>query len=277
MGFMSSAHCVGMCGGIMGALSMAIPAEAKTKRWWILLTYNLGRLLSYGVMGLLIGLFAAQLAEWGALTPLRWLAGLLLIMAGLYIAQWWQGLVKIEALGRYLWAYLQPFGKALMPVNSLPKAFLLGVIWGWLPCGLVYSALMTSMAQANAVDSGIAMVAFGIATLPSVLAAGVLAQGMMKLFRLPVFKNAMAILFILFGLWTFWGASGHDHSHHHESTAAGTSTASAPEMDHSQMHHGDMDHSVMNHDYHMMESGSSVADSSSSAASNMDHSHHHME
>src|SRR4051812_9310886 len=145
IGLVSSGHCIGMCGGIMGALSMAIPADAKKKRWAILVFYNMGRVGSYALMGLLAGFFAQEFAAMGGGEFLRVIAGLLLIAMGLYLANWWRGLTYLEKLGRYLWAYLQPLGKGLMPVNSLPKALGLGVIWGWLPCGLVYSALALAM------------------------------------------------------------------------------------------------------------------------------------
>ena len=233
LGLLSSAHCVGMCGGIMGALAMAIPAEAKARRWFILLSYNLGRILSYSLMGLLVGAFAHQLAAWGAVVWLRWLAGLLLIAMGLYLANWWHGLTYLERGGRYLWAYLQPIGKALMPVTSAPKGLLLGAIWGWLPCGLVYSALVYAMAQANPISSATVMLAFGLGTLPSVLATGLAAQQIARLLRVQHVRQLFAVIIMLFGLWTLWGG-GH-HGHHHGG------------MDHSEMNSAEMNHAEMNH------------------------------
>ena len=251
LGLLSSSHCIGMCGGIMGALTMAIPAEAKGRRLRILLGYNLGRVLSYSLMGLLVGAFAHQLAELGAVVWLRWMAGLLLIAMGLYLANWWRGLVYVESAGRYLWAYIQPLGKSLMPVNSLPKAILLGAIWGWLPCGLVYSALVYSMAQANSLASGALMLAFGLGTLPAVLATGLVAQQLMKLMQLRYLRWVFALSIILFGLWTIWGG-GHHHGHHTGMDHSG--------MDHSGMDHTGMDHTGMDH------TGMEHAQSSSSAA-----------
>lgn len=243
LGLVSSAHCIGMCGGIMGALTMAIPADKKAKRWVILFSYNLGRILSYSVMGLLAGLLAGQIAAFGGGVALRVVAGLLLIAMGLYLANWWRGLTRLEAVGRYLWVYLQPLGKGLMPVNSIPKGLLLGALWGWLPCGLVYTALGIAMTQPAPQAAASAMLAFGIGTLPAVLAAGVLANQLKQLLQKPGLRIGLAILIIIFGVWTIWGSLGHAGAHHHASEGS----VNHQEMDHSQMNHSDVDHSKMNH------------------------------
>jgi len=214
LGLFSSAHCVGMCGGIMGALSMAVPAEAKRKRWLILMAYNLARITSYGLIGLLLGRFAQELTAWGGQTILRCLAGLLLIAMGLYLANWWRGLIYLENAGRFLWVYLQPLGKKVMPVNSLSKALALGIIWGWLPCGLVYSALMFAIAQGEAITSSIVMLGFGVGTLPAVLLSGVFAQTLSSWLQIKQLRWLFALAIILFGLWTIWGSGMHSHSAH---------------------------------------------------------------
>lgn len=211
LGLLSSAHCVGMCGGIMGALTMAVPPEARQRRFALLLTYNLGRVASYCFMGLLVGMFGQGFVELGGAGWLRILAGLLLIAMGLYLANWWRGLRYLEAGGRYLWAYLQPLGKPLMPVNSLPKALLLGALWGWLPCGLVYSALVYAMSQGAAVNAALLMLAFGLGTLPAVLATGLAAQQFARLLQQRHIRWGFALLIIGFGMWTIWGGSQHDH------------------------------------------------------------------
>ncbi len=255
LGLFSSAHCVGMCGGIMGALSMAVPAHAKARRWFILLSYNIGRVFSYALMGAIVGLFARQITESGGAVWLRWLAGALLIAMGLYLANWWRGLTYLETGGRYLWAYLQPLGKALMPVDTVPKALALGGIWGWLPCGLVYSALAYAMAQGHALGGGLVMLAFGLGTLPAVLATGFVAQQLGRLLQKRQIRWSFALAVILFGLWTIWGGGHGSHQHHHTSPGAedhsmhhqNHSGMSHDEMDHSAMDHSVMDHSDMNH------------------------------
>jgi len=258
LGLVSSAHCIGMCGGIMGALTMAIPADARAQRWIILVAYNLGRITSYTLMGLLAGFFAEQFAALGGGVILRILAGVLLIVMGLYLADWWRGLTKLEAIGRYLWVYIQPLGKGLMPVNTLPKALLLGALWGWLPCGLVYAALAMAMTQPAPLLAAGAMFAFGLGTLPAVLAAGFVAQQLARILQRPQVRWVLALVIIMFGLWTIWGSLGHIGGHHHhsaESPATAThdhshmqhDMAEPSAMDHSAMDHSMMDHSHMDH------------------------------
>ncbi len=222
LGLISSAHCVGMCGGIMGALSLGVAAGDKAGRMRLLLGYNLGRIASYSLMGAVAGLLAGTLAAVGGAQWLRLLAGLLLLAMALYLAQWWRGLVYLENLGRYLWAYVQPLGKGLLPVTSLRQALLLGAIWGWLPCGLVYTALAYAMAQADWVGAASVMLAFGLGTLPAVLATGLLAQSFARLLQARALRLGFALLLAAFGMWTILGSWGHDHHtgdrhtpHHH--------------------------------------------------------------
>ncbi len=221
LGLVSSGHCIGMCGGIMGALSTAIPEGAAYKRWRILLSYNVGRIASYSVMGFILGIASAQFSGLGGGSLLRLLAGLLLIVMGLYLADWWRGLKYLEALGRYVWVYLQPLGKNLFPVTGPFRAFLLGCVWGWLPCGLVYSALALALAQPSPWLAGGAMFAFGLGTLPVVLAAGAATQALGRFLRRRDFRSVMAVLIILYGVWTIysgmgWGGDLHNHDRSHD-------------------------------------------------------------
>lgn len=243
LGLVSSTHCIGMCGGIMGALTMAIPANARAQRWMILVAYNLGRITSYAVMGLLAGLFAEQFAAFGGGILLRVLAGVLLIAMGLYLADWWRGLTKLETLGRYLWVYLQPLGKGLVPVNNIPKALLLGALWGWLPCGLVYAALAMAMTQPAPGLAAGAMLAFGLGTLPAVLAAGIAAQQLTRLLQQRQVRTGLALIIIIFGIWTIWGSAGHSQNHHH----ASMQEHATDQVDHSHMHHSSAEPSVVDH------------------------------
>ncbi|WP_347331267.1 sulfite exporter TauE/SafE family protein [Marinimicrobium locisalis] len=212
LGLFSGAHCIGMCGGIMGALSVAIPAEARGRRWLLLLGYNLGRVSSYTLLGTLAGGLAG---EFSPLAPvLRLIAGLLLVAMGLYLANWWRGLVWLEKGGRVFWRYLQPLGRHLMPVTRLPQALMLGALWGWLPCGLVYTALAYALAQGGALAGGGVMLAFGLGTLPAVLAAGAAAHTLTRYLQKPSLRRLLALLIIGFGLWTLWPAvSTGEHSH----------------------------------------------------------------
>ena len=184
IGLLGGMHCIGMCGGIMGALSFSVPPEQSARRWRILMSYNLGRVASYGLIGLVAGALSYQFSGGHGLSVLRVVAGLLLIAMGLYLANWWRGLTYLEKIGSLLWVRIQPLGKALMPVKNSGQALLLGGIWGWLPCGLVYTALAYATAQAHPVGAMGVMLAFGLGTLPMVLASGVFAERIKDLLQL---------------------------------------------------------------------------------------------
>ncbi|TXH92792.1 MAG: sulfite exporter TauE/SafE family protein [Pseudomonas sp.] len=209
LGLLGGGHCLGMCGGLMGALTLAIPPDQRGRRLRLLLAYNFGRILSYACAGLLMGLAGLAVANSPAAMILRIVAALLLVAMGLYLAGWWSGLTRIEALGRHLWRHLQPFASRLMPVSSLPRALLLGAIWGWLPCGLVYSTLLWASSQGAPADSALLMLAFGLGTMPVLLATGLAAERLTALLRLRGVRIAGGLLVILFGLWTLPGPHQH--------------------------------------------------------------------
>jgi len=209
LGLLGGGHCLGMCGGLMGALSLAIPAERRHQRLRLLVAYNAGRILSYTAAGLLLGLAGWALASGPLAAVLRSIAGLLLIAMGLYLAGWWSGLTRIEALGRGLWRRLQPITRRFMPITSAQRALLLGGLWGWLPCGLVYSTLLWAASQGDALHSAALMFAFGLGTLPVLLATGLAAERLVGLLRRRGVRVAGGLLVILFGLWTLPGPHQH--------------------------------------------------------------------
>ncbi len=209
LGLLGGGHCLGMCGGLMGALTLAIPPEQRGRRLRLLVAYNLGRVVSYACAGLLLGLAGWAVASSPAAMALRVVAALLLIAMGLYLAGWWNGLTRIEALGRGLWRVIQPAACRLMPVSSLPQALLLGALWGWLPCGLVYSTLLWAASQGSAGYSAALMLAFGLGTWPILLATGLAAQRVNAMLRRRSVRVAGGLLVILFGLWTLPGPHQH--------------------------------------------------------------------
>ncbi|HFL2187039.1 TPA: sulfite exporter TauE/SafE family protein [Pseudomonas putida] len=209
LGLLGGGHCLGMCGGLMGALTLAIPPEQRGRRLRLLLAYNLGRILSYASAGLLLGLAGWAVASSPAALALRVVAALLLIAMGLYLAGWWSGLTRIEALGRGLWRHIQPLASRLLPVSSLPRALLLGALWGWLPCGLVYSTLLWAASQGNAGYSAALMLAFGLGTWPVLLATGLAAERVNALLRRRSVRVAGGVLVMLFGMWTMPGPHQH--------------------------------------------------------------------
>jgi sulfite exporter TauE/SafE len=192
VGLLGGVHCVGMCGGIVGALSFGLPEEVRQsprRMLPYLLAYNLARILSYTLAGALLGGIVALAGQMVAIHQwqqgLLMLAGIFMILLGLYIGGWWRVLLRLERAGGYLWRHIEPLGRRLMPVRRVPQALLLGLIWGWLPCGLVYSVLIWSMASGGAVSGGLLMLSFGLGTLPNLLAMGVFAAGLARFMRLP--------------------------------------------------------------------------------------------
>jgi len=213
IGLLSGAHCIGMCGGITNALSFAIPEPQRKLRQAtpILLLYNAGRIFSYTIAGAIVGLLGGWLQQTGSAAgpALRLFAGLMLIAMGFYLAGWWRGLTYLEQLGGYLWKYLQPIGKRLLPVTRLPQAAALGMLWGWLPCGLVYSALTWSAASASWLQSSLIMFSFGLGTLPVMLMTGLFAHQVKVWLQRNAIRNLAALLVIGFGVWTIAGALYH--------------------------------------------------------------------
>ncbi|MEE4922438.1 sulfite exporter TauE/SafE family protein [Pseudomonas alliivorans] len=209
LGLLGGGHCLGMCGGLMGALTLAIPREQRTRRLRLMMAYNLGRIISYAIAGFFSGLVGWAVANSPGATTLRVIAALLLIAMGLYLAGWWSGLTRIERLGRGIWRHLQPFATRLLPISSMPRALLLGALWGWLPCGLVYSTLLWAASQGNAIDSALLMLAFGLGTWPVLLATGLAAERTTALLRKRSVRAAGGVLVILFGLWTWPGPHQH--------------------------------------------------------------------
>jgi sulfite exporter TauE/SafE len=209
VGLLGGVHCVGMCGGIVGALSLGLPAERNLP---ILLAYNLGRIGSYTVAGALMGAlgfyFSGLLPVQTAQRVLLSFAGLFLILMGLYLAGWWNGLSRLERAGGVLWRRIEPLGRGLLPVRSVRQGLLLGLLWGWLPCGLVYSALVWTVSAGSALEGALLMLAFGLGTLPNLLLMGVAAAQLKRWVRHPAVRMAAGCLVMVFGallLFDAWG------------------------------------------------------------------------
>ncbi|MBY4677808.1 sulfite exporter TauE/SafE family protein [Marinobacterium arenosum] len=200
LGLLGGGHCLGMCGGIAAGVALGTPQQSQ--RGLMLLGYNGGRILSYSLAGALVGSLSWLLRDQPVMLALRSLAGLMLIVMGLYIGQWWQGLLRLERLGGQLWRLIQPLARNLLPARTLPQAFALGAVWGWLPCGLVYSTLIWASAAGSWQQSALLMAGFGAGTLPALLLTGLLAQQMQQLLQRRLTQQLFGLLIILFGLFT---------------------------------------------------------------------------
>jgi hypothetical protein len=207
VGLLGGVHCAGMCGGIVGALSFGLKGGRNLP---LLLAYNLGRISSYTFAGALVGAlgfyFSGLLPVQTAQHVLLSLAGLFLILMGLYLAGWWNALSRLEQAGGHLWRRIEPLGRRLLPVRSVPQALMLGALWGWLPCGLVYSALVWTVSAGGALEGAMLMAAFGLGTLPNLLLMGVAANQLSRWVRNPTVRALAGLLVIGFGLSLLYDA-----------------------------------------------------------------------
>ena len=208
VGLLGGTHCVGMCGGIVGALTLG-----GAPRWRIHLAYNAGRIASYALAGAVAGaLGAASLAAGkaeGVRLGLYALANLMLVLLGVYLLGVVQVLLPIERLGHHLWRRLQPLGRRFLPAQSVAQAFPLGLLWGWLPCGLVYSALASALTAGSATRGAAMMLAFGLGTLPNLLLAGMLLARLNEFVRRVAVRRIAGLLVLGFGLYGLLGLVRH--------------------------------------------------------------------
>ncbi|MCP1727502.1 sulfite exporter TauE/SafE [Natronospira proteinivora] len=225
-GLAGSLHCLGMCGGIAASLGMAGSVGTNARRGWLnALLYNVGRITSYAVIGaaaagLVMALgIAVGRPDWGGL--LRLVTAFILIAIGVQLAFNWAGLRRIEALGGRVWQHLAPLARRFMPPKTPLHALALGGLWGWLPCGLVYTMVLAASVSGNPINGAAIMIAFGLGTLPAMTGTSLMGQQAQRLRQHPAFRQLAGALLIFFGLWTaFFPLSslmpGHgDHSHSH--------------------------------------------------------------
>jgi sulfite exporter TauE/SafE len=202
VGLLGGGHCIGMCGGIVGAVSMHLP-QHKTKAPF-LLAYNAGRILSYAVAGAVAGLVGASSFFLQHILPIQHflygISSLMLIALGLYLAGFWHGITYVESAGKAIWKILQPYSKRYIPVQNAKQAFILGSLWGWLPCGLVYSVLIAAIATGNPLNGGLLMLAFGLGTLPTLITMGMTAVKLKAVLQNIWVRRAGGLLVLGFGV-----------------------------------------------------------------------------
>jgi len=204
IGLAGAGHCLGMCGGIAAALSLGQGAGPR-----LTFAYHGGRLLSYAGLGGALGLIAGSinLAVWTL--GLRYLAGALLVAMGLAIADWWRGISWLERAGARLWRPVQRLSSRLLPLRSARQAMLLGLCWGLMPCGLIYSALAWTATRQNAFESAALMLLFGAGTLPAMLATSFGASGVQALLRKRGLKLFIGVALVAAGLWSLYLTAAH--------------------------------------------------------------------
>lgn len=192
VGLAGGVHCASMCGGVVTALSSQtprpgariIPIESvkstslALQRIYLILSYNSGRITTYTALGALFGsLGSASLLLQGVLPIERILfvlANLLMIAIGLYLFGVFPALTRIEQLGGALWQRIKPRLARVLPADTPQRGALLGLLWGFVPCGMVYTMLLTALVSGSAGRGALVMLAFGLGTLPNLLGLGLL-------------------------------------------------------------------------------------------------------
>ncbi|HCX32646.1 MAG TPA: hypothetical protein DHV08_03215 [Rhodocyclaceae bacterium] len=203
IGLLGGVHCAAMCGGIVGALSR--PSANGRGRFALHLAYNAGRIGAYVAAGALAGAVGgAGLLLEGVLPVQLGLyvaANLMLVALGAYLLGFTRVLAPTERAGELLWRKIRPLGTRFLPATRVSQALPLGMLWGFLPCGMVYSVLATALVSGSALRGAALMAAFGLGTLPNLLAAGALLAWLNRGNHVRALRLASGLLVLGFGLW----------------------------------------------------------------------------
>lgn len=204
IGLLGGTHCVGMCGGIVSALSVRLPGQGA-RDWPLHLAYNLGRISSYTLAGALLGSIGSMGMLLNNLLPVQMvmyvLANLMLVALGFYLTGFAQSLTWLEKLGQRLWSRIQPLTRRFLPARSVAQAYPLGLLWGFLPCGMVYSVLATALVSGSSARGAGLMLAFGLGTLPNLMLAGLLLVRLKQFTRRRAVRLVSGVLVLGFGLF----------------------------------------------------------------------------
>ncbi|BAW80149.1 hypothetical conserved protein [Candidatus Nitrosoglobus terrae] len=213
LGLLSALHCVAMCGAIIGTLTLSLPREVRNHKKRLvpfIFAYNIGRIVSYITMGLIMGVLVKLLGTIShpvvvligisGHSVLQAISSFIMLGTGLYIANWFPRFARVDRLGVPLWRKLEPLGRQLIPVRTLKHAFIFGTIWGWLPCGLVYNAVAVAATTGSGTRSALTMLVFGIGTLPAVMSAGIFTIWMTHLAKLKGLRHIAGLLIITIAL-----------------------------------------------------------------------------
>ena len=208
LGLAASGHCLVMCGGITAALGMAAGKDSQGRtRPTLLISYQMGRISSYSLAGLMLAGILGGLIELldieSVRRTLRALTALALLLAALVAF----GRLRDpgSAIGAKLWRRLAPLGRSLLPVNSVPRALAFGMVWGWMPCGFVYSVLLVAASQLDAVRGAITMAAFGLGTVPAMVITALGAQRLKGFAAVPATRHVAGFVLLLSAVVTLAG------------------------------------------------------------------------
>lgn len=271
MGLLGSPHCLGMCGGIVSAFGISMQGQSKSRQMWLVASYHIGRLISYMILGVVASLLGATLlAPFMTHNSLpRILLGGAIIFASLLMLGL-PVLKNIEKLGLGLWTKLSPLRAKLFPLTTTPKALGAGLLWGFLPCGLVYGAIGVAISMGtaggtqadtsvNVLNGVLFMLAFGLGTLPMLVATQTVVGVLQRMIAKFSLRQASGVLMLLSGLFVaipaithshhdHHGHGGHaDHNHHANHAHHGEHTTDNHSADHASHAHHNHDHANHSH------------------------------
>jgi sulfite exporter TauE/SafE len=213
VGIAGGVHCVAMCGGIVAALQAGEPQAARPGRPVLRqLGYSLGRMGTYAGAGATAGGLGSLGLLQSKILPVQLvllvLANALIILLGLYLAGLGSSVLALERAGGTIWRAVRGLGARLGPAQSFPGAVAVGAVWGFLPCGLVYSVLATSLAAGSAGKGALVMAAFGLGTLPNLLGAGLAAGALARLASSRRLRLAAGLAVVALGVLGLWRVPG---------------------------------------------------------------------
>lgn len=223
IGLASTLHCLGMCGGIVGALSLSLPDEVRSNRSRLFLfvsLMNIGRIVSYMAAGLVAGAFGLEILKALGLDNahqiLKYVGVVFMVAIGFYLAGWFPQMARVEKIGQPVWKILQPVVRKMMPINSSGRALVYGMAWGWLPCGLVYVVLLSTITAGSAVQGASMMLAFGLGTLPTMISAGFMASWLRRFASSVQTRRIIGILIVIMAIASLYLGAGYDEHQHHQ-------------------------------------------------------------
>jgi sulfite exporter TauE/SafE len=199
-GLLGGVHCVGMCGGIAAALSAGSKGALPRR----IAAFNLGRIGSYAIAGAFAGALGGLAQAAGPEAALRTVlfvaAQVMVILIGLYVAGWSGAILRLERAGAALWRRIEPLRRRFFPIDSDPRALGAGAVWGWIPCGLVYGMLPLAAVAGGPLQGAGVMAAFGLGTLPSLVAVGAAGGGLAGVRRDPRVRRLAGFAIVAVGL-----------------------------------------------------------------------------
>ncbi len=215
VGLLGGVHCIGMCGGIVSVMSLNVAKPSQGKIIWLNLAYNLGRIVSYVIAGAIAGglgfLLIASTGGKTAQLVLHIFAALFILALGLYLAGFWQGLTYIERAGSVIWKRIAPLAQKFVPFRKFSQGFIAGILWGWLPCGLVYSVLVWSVSAATPLNGALYMLGFGLGTLPNLMLFGLFADRLRPYLQNKMVRVTAGMLLVGWALYKLYMIVGqHD-------------------------------------------------------------------